>query len=714
MKTFNPDRRKFLKLGAAVAGSSLVLGISWSCSPDDGGDSDAPAQQFSPNAWLKIDDDGKTTVIVAESEMGQGPYTLMPMILAEELDVEWKSIVVEHASLDPVYGYQSTGGSTSIRKGWTTLREAGAIAREILRRSGAIALDAPLDECTAKNGMVLHQQSGRQIPYHKLIPIAVEQPLPETARLKELDEFTLIGQPLPRTDLAEKINGQARFGIDIRLPDMLYATITHCPVFGGTAKQVDASEAMKIPGVKDVFTIDEGVVVVATNTWTAFTAKDTLKIGWDYGSKASLSSDQIATQLRDLPRDKGEVAWDEGDSSTVLASADRQIEADYLQPLQAHVPLEPMNCTAHFRPDGKLEIWAPTQSPSTAYGNARRIAQSGFERGLKKLQKTLFGGWDQSVEVHTTLLGGGFGRRLEQDFVDKAVKVAQRYQQPVQLVWTREEDVQHDFYHPLTLHRMRGALDDEGMPIAWEHQICGTKISAGAAAPPPYSIPNIRVVTSDIGAVIPRGPWRSVFAHYNAFAVEHFFDELAHAGKQDPLELRLKLLSEHPRLRGVLELAAEKAGWSSGVDGSRFLGAAVLSSFGSHVAETVELRPAGESGLRVHKVICAIDCGVVINPDIVKQQMEGSIIFALTAALKSRITVKNGRVQQSNFHNYPILRFDETPEIEVYMMRNEEEPGGIGEPGVPPLAPALANAVLAATGQAVRELPIDLSSLNPL
>ncbi|WP_456413080.1 molybdopterin cofactor-binding domain-containing protein [Thiolapillus sp.] len=707
MKPFHPNRRKFLKLSSAVVGSGLILGMSWGCSAEDQGSGNSSASSFSPNAWLVIDNQGTVTIFVAESEMGQGPYTLMPMLLAEELEVEWNSIVVKHASLDPAFGYQATGGSASIRKGWSTLREAGAIAREMLLQAGAAALQAAVSDCKAAQGKIIHKPSGRKIPYRELVGSAAKLPIPEKARLKELHEFVIIGQSIPRTDIPDKINGKARFGIDIKLPDMLYATITHCPVFGGSVRQVNASKARKIKGVIDIFEINEGIVVVATDTWTAFQGKDALEIDWNPGKNATLSTVQIADRRKKLSPGQGETTWQEGDAEAILSSGKTVVQADYIQPPQAHIPLETMNCTAHFRDDGKLQIWVPTQSPSKAHETAKLTSQSIIKRGLNKL----FGAGSDDIEIQTTLLGGGFGRRLKQDFVSQAVQIAQRFKQPVQLVWTREEDVQHDFYHPLTLHKMRGALDKNGLPVAWELFVSGTKISASGISPPPYAIANTKVVIKNTDEAIPRGPWRSVFAHYNAFAAEHFLDEMARAGKQDPLDLRLRLLGDHPRLQKVLKAAARGAGWP-GQAGTGYLGIAAFSSFGSHVAEVVELRRSDKQGLVVHKVTCAIDCGVVINPDIVEQQMEGSIIFALTAATKSSITVKDGQVEQSNFHNYPILKIDETPEIEVIILSNEEAPGGIGEPGVPPLAPALANAILAATGKPVRELPVKLSAIK--
>ena len=708
MKSFSPDRRKFLKLGAGAAGASLVLGINWSCSLE--GEVGEKVQQgtFSPNAWIRLDTQGTVTIIVAESEMGQGPYTLMPMMVAEELEVDWRQVSVEHASLDPVYGYQMTGGSSSIRKGWSTLREAGAIAREILLAAGALSLSVPVAECTAKLGQVIHNPSRRKINYGALIEIASELPIPETAYLKELNEFTIIGTPVPRLDTPEKINGKARFGIDTKLPGMLYATITHCPVFGGKPKKIDASDTRKIKGVKDVFQIDEGVVVVATDTWTAFKGKDALTIDWDYGRNANLSSASLIEDLKNRPRSEGKTALDEGEVEETFAAHNSIVDTEYSLPFQAHVPLEPMNCTAHFK-DDRLEVWAPTQSPSHAYNAARSVAQSKIERFYHKVEKKLFGIHDDSIDVHTTLLGGGFGRRLKQDYVTEVVKIAKRYDDPVQLIWTRDEDIQHDYYHPLVIHQLRGALDEKGLPVAWDHTIRGVRIAPGGGATSlPYDIPNIRVSVIDIGEVNPWRPNLSVSAHYNTFAVEHFFDELAHAGGHDPLELRLKLMSATPRLRNTLEIAADKANWVKRSQGSSHFGAAAASGFGSHVSQIVELSETGQQGLVINKVTCVIDCGIIINPDIVKQQMEGSIVFALTAATKSKITINNGRVEQSNYHNYPILSIQETPEIEVIMVNNEEEPGGIGEPGVPPLAPALANAIFSATGKPVRELPVKL------
>jgi isoquinoline 1-oxidoreductase beta subunit len=708
MKNFRPDRRKFLKLGAGVAGASLVLGINWSCSAESPQSADESADEFVPNAWLRIDSEGKVTVIVAESEMGQGPFTLMPMMVAEELEVPWDSIRVERAPLKPVYGYQLTGGSSSIRKGWATLREAGAVARQILQQAAANSWQVPIASCRTELGRVVQAETKQQFTYAELAPLAAELPIPETALLKEPEEFRIIGTPAPRTDTPDKINGQAKFGIDTKLPGMRYATITHCPVFGGKPKAVNDQAARAIEGVLDVFNIDEGVVVLATDTWSAFKGRAALEIEWNMGDKAQLSDESIVEMLNSRQIDDSTLITKQGTPEELL-DADA-FELQYTLPFQAHVPLEPMNCTATYEND-RLRIWAPTQSPSEAYDTAKAATQSKLSRAATKIQRKLFDTEDDSIEINTTLLGGGFGRRLKQDYVSEVAQIAKLTKQPVQLVWTREEDVQHDFYHPLTQHDLRGRLDETGMPTAWHHTIRGPNAKPQGASKLPYAIPNQRVDVIDIGKnVLPVGPWRSVQHHYNVFAVEHFFDGLARSGGHDPVDLRLRMMTQAPRLRKTLEVAAETAGWdySTGL-----FGAASAAGFGSYASEIVELEPDGDR-LRIAKITCVLDCGIVINPDIARAQMEGSIIFGLTAALKSSISIKNGRVQQSNYHNYPILTMAETPPIEVVLMDNKESPEGIGEPGVPPLAPALANAVMAATGKPVRSLPLnfDRSGIN--
>ncbi len=699
MNTFRPDRRKFLKLSAGAAGTSLVLGINWSCSADAPEGSRPATGEFIPNAWLRIDNQGLVTVIIAESEMGQGPFTSLPMLVAEELEVTWDAIRVERAPLEPGYGYQLTGGSNSIRKGWGTLREAGAIAREMLVLAAADSWQVSPAACRAEQGMVIQESSGARLSFAQLAPLAAGLPIPETARLKEPAEFRLIGTPTPRLDTPDKLNGRAKFGIDTKLPGMRYATITHCPVFGGKPRRVEAKNTLAIKGVLDVFNIDQGVVVLATDTWSAFKGKAALQIDWELGEKQQLSNESIIGTLRNLQIDDSTQIVKQGDPDTLLR--EHTLKGSYTLPFQAHVPLEPMNCTATYEA-GKLRIWAPTQSPSEALKAATASTQSKLVRVAKKIQRKLFNGRDDSIEINTTLLGGGFGRRLTQDFVGEAARIAQHIEGPVQLVWTREEDLQHDFYHPLTLHDLRGRLDDQGMPLAWQHTIRGPNAKPHGATHLPYAIPNIRVDLIDIGKILPVGAWRSVQHHYNAFAVEHFFDELARSGNHDPLQLRLRLMTDAPRLRKTLEVAAEKAGWDYRTG---LFGAASHASFGSYASEIVQLQRTGDR-LKIAKIICVVDCGIVINPDIARAQIEGSVVFGLTAAVKSSIRIDGGRVKQSNFHNYPILNLAETPPIEIFLIDSHETPGGLGEPGVPPLAPALANAVMAATGRPVQELPL--------
>jgi isoquinoline 1-oxidoreductase beta subunit len=700
MNVFRPDRRKFLKLGASIAGTSLVLGVNWSCnSASHEAETNHPPEAFIPNAWLRMDDHGRVTVIVAESEMGQGTFTSLPMMVAEELEVPWDAIRVERATLDPVYGYQLTGGSTSVRKGWSTLREAGAITRELLLLAAANQWQSSIELIRAELGEVIHSISGERLSYGELIPLASTLPIPQTARLKPPGEFRIIGTSAPRTDTPDKINGNAKFGIDTKLPGMRYATISHCPILGGHPTAIHAEAARAVKGVLDVFTIDEGVVVLATDTWSAFKGKSALQIEWQGGEKQHLSSESIIETLKSLEIDDSTQVYKQGDPNSAFKGAVH--ESHYTLPFQAHATLEPMNCTANYK-DGKLRIWAPTQSPSEAYDAARSVVHSKLNRTLTNLKRDLLNSKDDSIEINTTLLGGGFGRRLKQDYVSEAAQIAKQIKSPVQLVWTREEDLQHDFYHPLTVHDLRGKLDDRGMPLAWHHTIRGPNAKHHGASSLPYAIPNIRVDLINIGKILPVGSWRSVQHHYNAFAVEHFFDELARLGKHDPLQLRLQLMSAQPRLKKTLEVAAELAGWS--YDTGRF-GAASHAGFGSYVSEIVELKEKNDH-LQIAKITCVMDCGIVINPDITKAQMEGAVIFGMTAALKSAIKIRDGRVEQSNYHNYPILNITEPPPIEIHLIENQESPGGVGEPGVPPLAPAIANALLAAFGEPSSELPL--------
>jgi isoquinoline 1-oxidoreductase subunit beta len=697
MNSFQPDRRRFLKHSAASLGSGLMLGICW---PEVNAASESGDDAFQPNAWLQIDNQGVTTVYVAESEMGQGVYTSLPMLIAEELEVDWRMIRVVHASLDPIYGFQGTGGSRSVRKAWKPLREAGAIARQLLITAAAQQWGVAVVECFARKSRVVHQPSKRSLSYSELVERASHLPLPDRVTLKHADEYTLIGTPVLRTDLTGKIDGSARFGIDVRLPDQLYASIAQSPVFGGRIKRFNGDKIKKRPGIVDCFALDEGVVVVARDTWQAFQARQALEIEWTGGDQPELDNTQILKQLSDaLASSSGKTVLERGKPTAASAvTTDKTIEQHYALPFQAHMTPEPMNCTAQVQKD-RVRVWTPTQSPTSARSSTIQALRSlGGDWALASDEEL-----EPRIEINTTLLGGGFGRRILQDYVTQAVKIAARFEQPVQLAWPRDEDVQHDFYHPFTLHHMSGVLDENGLPGVWRHRIAGLEIDPYGADELPYEIPQVKVELIRLETPVPIGPWRSVSHHYHTFAVEHFFDALARAGQRDPLELRLMLLTE-PRLKQALEIAAKSADWSNH-NNPRYLGCAVHSSFGSHVAEIVELLKDGPE-LRVGKITCVADCGQVINPDSLKAQMEGAIVFGLGAALKPPITLKGGRVVQSNFHDTPILRFQETPDIEVILVPSHQDPGGAGEPGVPPLAPALANALLAATGQSSDGLPV--------
>ncbi|MEJ2619233.1 MAG: molybdopterin-dependent oxidoreductase [Candidatus Thiodiazotropha sp.] len=696
MKPFDSARRDFLKCSALSASSALLLGIAWSGEIVAAKDA---SPSFQPNAWLKIDSQGEVTLYIAESEMGQGTHTALAMLIAEELEVDWQHVRVEHAPLDPVYGFQGTGGSRSVRKSWKPLREAGAVARQMLLTAGSEQMKVPIKSCRALQSRVIHTPSSNSVSYAELVVRAAELPTAKDVPLKKPEEYRLIGTDLTRLDLADKLNGKVRFAIDTQLPGMFYATIAQCPVFGGTLKHFNGAEIKQRPGIIDCFEIEEGVVVVGNNTWQAFQARKALQIEWDEGTTAQLSSDNILRRLKAESSEKSHLLLQRGEPIVQLESALKPITTEYRLPFQAHMTPEPMNCTVQVA-SGKYIIWAPTQSPTSAMSHAVKALKSRIPQASEKELEA-------RIEIKTPLLGGGFGRRIMQDYVTQAVKIAHRLKRTVQLVWPREEDVQHDYYHPLIEHHLRGRLDSTGNPLVWHHQITGLESSKYGADSLPYDIPHVRVEMLKLESPVPTGPWRSVSNHYNAYAIEHFFDELALAGGQNPLELRLKLLTE-PRLKVVLQTAAEAVSWHQ-QDQQRILGCAVHSSFGSHVAEVVELIRLDEHNLRLGKVTCVVDCGIAINPDTIKAQLEGSVIYALSAALKPPIRLKNGRIEQHNFHDYPILRFRETPPIEIIIINSQLDPGGIGEPGVPPLAPALANALLAAHGKPVSDFPMRLN-----
>jgi isoquinoline 1-oxidoreductase beta subunit len=550
---------------------------------------------------------------------------------------------------------------------------------------------------------VIHRPTGRVVTYGALADKAGQLPVPQNPTLKTRDQFKLIGKKMARLDTPDKVTGRAIYGIDVTVPDMLVASVERCPVFGGKVASFDATKARGVKGVRQVVQISSGVAVVADRYWAAQRGREALSIRWDEGPTAQASSPDISKAYATLSQQPGPVARREGNVAKGLGEATRRLEAVYELPFQAHATMEPQNCTAHVRPDG-CDVWAPAQNQSGTHETAMRIT------GLPR----------EKVRVHITMLGGGFGRRGETDYVVDAVEVSKAIGAPVKVIWTREDDIRHDFYRPATYNLVRGGLDAQGMPVAWHHRIVGPGILHQRGLPPnqidrtmvegaanmPYDIPNIEVdwIFKEVG--VPVGFWRSVGASQNAFLVESFIDELAVAAKKDPYEYRRALLGKNPRHKGVLELAATKAGWGTPLPADRHRGIAVAFSYGSWAAEVAEVSVAPDGKVRVHRVVCAIDCGLAVNPDQVIAQVEGAIVYGLTAALYGAITIEKGRVQQSNFHDYPMLRINEMPVIEVHIMPSSAPPGGAGEPGTPPIAPAVANAVFAATGKRVRQLPI--------
>lgn len=720
------DRRAFLKATAA-AGGALVIGfylpgggVPKALAAPRPGASPAP---FAPNAFIRIAPDESVTILCNKSEMGQGVYTALPMIAADEMDADWSRVRVEAAPAAPPYfhttfGIQVTGGSTSVNSSFDQLRKAGAIARIMLVAAAAESWKVEPATCRAENGYVLHEATGRRLSFGQLAAKAATLTPPTDPKLKSPTDFKLIGRPVRRIDGRAKVTGQAKFGIDVKVPGMLTAVIARPPVFGGTVKSFNADKAKAVPGVKRIVQIDTGIAVLADGFWPAKLGRDALEITWNDGPLATLDSTTQRKQYEELARLDGSaaaVAATRGDVHAALARAEKKLEAVYEVPYLAHATMEPLNCVAHVRADG-VEIWVGTQMQTTDQAAAAQIAGVRPER----------------VVIHTMFLGGGFGRRANPaaDFVKEAVKVSKAAGVPVKVVWTREDDMRGGYYRPRTYNVVRAGLDVNGLPIAWQHRIVGQSIILGTPFEPmllkaeldmtqvegsaemDYQIPNFLVEYKIAPRGVPVLWWRSVGHSFTAFVKECFIDECAVAAKQDPVAYRRLLLVDHPRVRGVMDLAAEKAGWGRQLPQGRTMGIAVHESFGSLVAQVAEVSvsPAGE--VTVHRVVCAVDCGPIVNPDTVRAQMESGIVFGLSAALYGRITFKDGRVEQSNFHDYPILRMNAMPSIEVFLVDSMAPMGGVGEPGTPPIAPAVANAIFAATGKRIRRLPIDPDELK--
>jgi len=706
------SRRELLK-GSAAAGLLLAFYL-----PQRAGSGAAPARdaEFAPNAFIRIEPDGRTVLVMPQVEMGQGVYTSIGLILAEELDANYAQVVLEHAPpsdklyANPAFGIQVTGNSNSIRAFWTPLRQAAATARAMLITAAARQWRVAVETCAAAQGEVVHTPSGRKLQYGQLVAAARQLPVPKNPTLKDPRSFTLIGKAQHRYDTPDKVVGKTTYGIDVMLPDMRFATIAASPVFGGRVKAVDDRKAREVPGVHRIIVADDLVAVVGDHMWSAKKGLDALAITWDSGPNATVDSAAIWQDLRAASAKEGAVAKSEGDVDKAMQGAQVH-EAAYEMPFLAHATMEPMNCTVQLGKDS-CEVWLGTQVISRVQNTVAKLTGLPVEK----------------VTVHNHYIGGGFGRRLEPDMALKAVRVAQQLDgEPVKVVWTREEDIRHDYYRPVYRDTIAAALKD-GRIEAWRYKITGSSILArwlppafqkgidgdaiDSAADNPYDIPHqhVEYVRAEPPAV-PTGFWRGVGPNNNVFARESFIDELARSTGKDPVAFRRDMLGKTPRLRAALDLAAERSGWGQPLPARTGRGVCAQTAFASYIATVVEAEVNALGEVRLRRVTCVVDTGIAVSPDTVKAQLQGGLIFGLTAALYGEITIKGGRVEQSNFNDYRMLRIDQVPAIDVYLIDSAEAPGGIGETGVTAGPPALRNAIYAATGVALRRLPIDRSAL---
>ncbi len=718
MKTStDSSRRDFLRATALGGGALVVSFFVPGAHRLAQAAAEPAAASVAPNAFLRIGADDRITVLLAHSEMGQGIWTALPMLIAEELDADWSRISVEHAPAAPDYFAQGmpmqfTGGSMSTWTEFERYRQAGATARALLIQAAAKQLGVKATACRTENGSVI--AGDKRVRYGELVGIAAKLTAPKTVALKDPKDWKLIGKPTRRLDTPEKIDGSAKFGMDVQFEGLLTAVVARAPVFGGSVASFDASAAKQIPGVRDVVQVPSGIAVVADHFWAAKRGRDALRIEWNLGPNAGLDSASLREEFSKYAASEGTVASQAGDATAALSKAAKRIEAEYAVPYLAHAPMEPLNCTVKIDKD-LCEVWTGTQFQTLEQATAARIT------GLKPEQ----------VKIYTMFLGGGFGRRATptSDFVSEAVEVAKAAGKPVKTVWTREDDIRGGYYRPAFVHKVEVGLDEAGQPVAWQHRIVGQSIIGGTpfaammikngidatsvegVADSPYvkDIADHRVDLHSPETGVPVLWLRSVGHSHTGFVMESLIDELAHAAGKDPLAFRQGLLSKHARHLGVLNLAAEKAGWGTPLPAGRARGIAVHESFASYAAQVAEI--SIENGaIRVHRVTCAIDCGIAVNPAGIAAQMESGVVFGLSAALFGKIEFKEGRVQESNYHDYRVLRMNQMPQIDVHIVPSTDKPGGIGEVGVPPIAAALANAVFALTGQRQRELPLRATS----
>jgi isoquinoline 1-oxidoreductase subunit beta len=711
MSTLDMERRQFLKFSLAASGG-LLLGLYLPGKSKLALAQEQSASVFMPNAFVRIGTDERVTVIVNHSEMGQGVYTALPMLLAEELDADWKNVGFESAPVDakynhPVFGMQITGGSTSVWSAFEQFRKAGAAARAMLIAAAAQRWGVDPATLRTESGAVL-DRNNRKLTYGQLAEAAAKMTPPADVVLKDPKTFKLIGKPVKRLDTAEKVNGKAIFGIDVKLPQMLTAVVARAPIFGANMKSFDDSRARSMPGVRKIVAVPSGVAVIADTFWQAKTARDALKVDWDEGVMRGFSTNPMMQQFREQAKSPAQSVRREGDPDAAFAKAAQKIEAVYEVPYLAHAMMEPLNCAVDLRADS-CEIWTGTQFQTVDRANAAKVA--GFP--------------DEKVQIHTTFLGGGFGRRAtpKSDFVVEAVHVAKAAGVPVKVVWTREDDMQGGWYRPAFLHAIAGSVDASGKPVSWRSRLVGQSIFAGTqfesmmnkkgydpasvegADDLPYDIPNLAIEYQQTQVNVPVQWWRSVGHSHTGFATECFVDELAALARKDPYQFRRALLIKHPRHLRVLDLAAQKAGWGKPLPKGRGRGIAVHASFESYNAQVAEVSVT-DGNVQVHRIVSVIDCGRYVNPNIIAAQLEGGAIFAASAALFQELTFENGRLQQTNFHSFPMMRMNECPKIETHIVQSNEKSGGIGEPGVPCTAPAIANAVFASTGKRIRKLPI--------
>lgn len=697
-------RREFIKI-VGVSGGGLVLAsfipMQSIFSPPD----DEP-KIFSPSVYLKIDSNGVVTVIFHRSELGQGVKTALPMLIAEELEVDWNKIVIEQSDGDAKYGNQVTGGSTSIRLNYEPLRVAGATARVMLIEAASSKWNTSPENCYAENGFVINKLNNEKFSYGELVEDAAKLPVPKNVTLKEPKDFKLIGKRVHRVDTPDKIYGKAKFGIDVVIPGMYYTALSRCPVFGGKVKSYDATKAMTMPGVTKVVQISNGVAVIADSSYRAFKGRDALEIEWDLGKYANVNSEDIHNDLLAQTTKDGYPFENKGDVNKTQEDGEKQIEATYEVPFLIHAPMEPMNCVATFE-NGKAELWTPTQGPQ---GARTEVANA---LGLS----------EDNVTIHVTLMGGGFGRRNINDFAVEAAEISKACGKPVKLTWTREEDMKFGNYRPPSMNVLKGSVSKDGKPLKFSHHVIAPSITQMRFAPnlPPaqydiqegavglqYQIPNMRISGTTIKTHVPIGWFRSVYNSQNPFAAESFIDELAYAANKDPYEFRRDLLPDDSRLKNVLNIAAEKSGWGTPLPKGKGRGIAIAECYESYNAQVAEVTVEGNK-LKIDRYTVVVDCGIVVNPDLVESQMQGAIAFALSAALKGEMTIKNGGVAQSNFDDYQILTYQEMPQVDVHIVQNYYKVGGIGEVGMAACPPALCNAIFAATGKRIRRLPVGLS-----